>query len=417
MRIASHGDIHAASRPGGSAATSVAVLVLILAPALVAITGAEARSSRAVDQPAARPGALAGGQPIHAPASGQPVRFVAAAPGAAGGMPAARAVSAPDQAADAGVQLLEESASAGRALFYEGVQIISWWGLHGASTAVVNVTHQPGQGTLLRTMRTGSAPGASVVANEPGAPPGDVLGITEETLDLLAANYQVAAAGDGSACGRRAQIVEARRADGTLAARFWLDTATKIALRRELFDQQAGMINEDTFIDVEFTPPVSARPGQAGPMAAIEPRPWDPLATADLNGLRAANWPLPAQLPGELALFDARRDVTPSGQVIELSYSDGLSSVSLFVQRGALPRKLAGWRPIVLGGWPVLARDSLGQRLTWSSRGHVLTLIAEAPPATISVAVQALPHDTPRGFWARMGHGLSRVVSWVDPFD
>jgi sigma-E factor negative regulatory protein RseB len=440
MRIAVRRDPRTASRPGGSAVTSVAVLVLIVAPVLAAITVTDVLTQPAAHQPSARLGVKAQGQPGHAANSGRPVGVVARARvvadadagadaglGAGAGPPAARAVSPPDQAVDAGVQLLQESAGAGRALSYAGVQIISWWGPAGASTAVVNVTHWSGQGTLLQSVRTSAAPGGTFVADEPGALPGDVLGITEQTLDLLAANYQVAAAGAGTACGRPAQLVTARRGDGTLAARFWLDRATKIPLRRELFDSQAQMITENTFIDLRFS-----RPGQVGsdqigsdqvgsdqigPLAGDRaPRPWSPLAAADLAALRAADWPLPAQFPGGLALFDARRDDTAAGPVVELSYSDGLSSVSLFVQRGDLPRKLTGWHAVVLGGWSVLARDSLGQRLTWVGDGHVLTLIADAPTDTISAAVRALPHDMQRGFWARMGHGFSRLVSWADPF-
>ena len=107
---------------------------------------------------------------------------------------------------------------------YEGVQIISWWSPDGTTTVAVDVTHGPRQGTLLRTMGGGTAPdGQSFMASEPGAQPGDVLGVTEETLGLLSANYQVVTAGAGSACDRPATIVEALRGDGTVAAKFWLD--------------------------------------------------------------------------------------------------------------------------------------------------------------------------------------------------
>ena len=53
---------------------------------------------------------------------------------------------------------------------------------------------------------------------------------------LLEAHYIVAYAGPGSADNRPAQVVEAWRDDGSLAARFWLDDATKLPLEREVFD-------------------------------------------------------------------------------------------------------------------------------------------------------------------------------------
>ncbi len=169
------------------------------------------------------------------------------------------------------------------------------------------------------------------------------------------------------------------------------------------------MINESTFVD--FRPGL---PAVASPATAATP--WNVLTAADLKRLRAAGWPLPANLPGGLVLFDARQAATPSGRVFQLGYSDGLSGVSLFVQRGGLPRKLAGWKPVEVAGRTVYARDPVGQGISWSSPGYVLTLIADAPAATISAAVRALPYDAQRGFWSRLGHGFGRVVSWVDPF-
>ena len=65
---------------------------------------------------------------------------------------------------------------------------------------------------------------------------------------------------------------------------------------------------------------------------------------------------------------------------------------------------------------PYFARDPIGQGITWSSRGHVLTLMADAPAATIGAVVRALPHDAQRDFWSRLGYGFVRVVSWVNPF-
>ncbi len=65
-------------------------------------------------------------------------------------------------------------------------------------------------------------------------------------------------AGPGSADSRTAQVVEAWRDDGSLAARFWLDDATKLPLERVVFDSAARVISQDVFLNVRF-----ARPGQA----------------------------------------------------------------------------------------------------------------------------------------------------------
>ncbi|MGE5292590.1 MAG: sigma-E factor regulatory protein RseB domain-containing protein [Micromonosporaceae bacterium] len=396
----------------------MAVLFLILAPALVAITGAEVLphgqlGARAGTGERAPTGSLTAGQQDEQ--AGLPSR-AGAAEWAAHAHSATRTAARSPEAGGPGLRLLREAASAGKVFSYEGVQIISWWSPEGATTAVVSVTHEPGQGTLLRTMRTSAQPvGESFVADQSGAHAGDVLGVTEETLGLLAANYRVSAAGAGSACDRRAEIVEARREDGTLAARFWVDHDTKIPLRRELFDHQARMINENTFIDLKIISRATVT-GVGSAAAGTAPRPWSVLTAADVDRLRAQGWPLPSGLPDGLTLFDARQAVTPSGPVFHLGYSDGLSEVSLFVQRGGLPGTLAGWTEVTLNGREIYARGSVEQGLTWSSQGHVLTVIADAPASTINAVVRALPHDSQRGFWSRLGHGFGRLVSWIDPF-
>jgi len=406
-----------AAKSGGSAVTSAAVLLLILAPAFAVITSAEALPHGGAS---ARPQARANiptraNTPARADGTTNPPADANSPADAASGPMAGEAGPAEVASGQVeGLRLLREAAAASRAVAYEGVQIVSWWGPAGAATTVVHVAHEPGQGTVLRTADTDAEPaGESFVADGRGAQPDAVLGVTRETLGLLVVNYRVIAVGSGSACGRPTAIVEARRADGTTAARFWLDDTTKIPLRRELFDDRSQMINENTFIDLAVNGPVKGSL-RVRPLSAS--RPWNVLTVADMARLRASGWPLPGHLPGALTLFNARQAATPAGPVLQLGYSDGLAGVSLFVQRGGLQRRLPGWRKIKVAGRAIYARDALGHGLTWTSHGYVLTLIADAPAVTITAAVRALPHEPSRGFWARVRHGFGRLLSWVDPF-
>ena len=43
-------------------------------------------------------------------------------------------------------------------------------------------------------------------------------------------------------------------------------------------------------------------------------------------------------------------------------------------------------------------------------------MIADAPQATVSQIVAALPHDGQAGFWKRMARGFRRLGSWANPF-
>ena len=409
-----------AVRQGYPAVASVVLLLLILAPGLFVITAADAQPHQRTAEPerANQKAVSAGNRP--APSGGPAAAGQAshAAPGASASAPATApappsgSVSTDDDC----MQLLRESAAAGRTVTYRGVQLITWWGPRGTTTTVVNVAHQAGNGTLLQMAGTGAQPATSTyVPDTPGIQePGTALGVTEDALGLLAANYHVVRGGTGSAGNRPAQIVEARRDDGTVAARFWLDQATKVPLRRELFDRRSRMINEDAYIDLEVGPSAvtGVLDGQAAPS-----RPWsDALTATDLSRMRSRGWPLPDKLPGGLSLFDARQASTPSGPVLQLGYSDGLSEVSLFVQRGGLPRTLAGYQQVPMAGRTVYTRDSVQQLLTWAGHGHVYTMIADAPAGTVDAIVDSLPYDAAPGFWARLSRGFARLASWADPF-
>ena len=131
--------------------------------------------------------------------------------------------------------------------------------------------------------------------------------------------------------------------------------------------------------------------------------------------LRSRGWLVPAALPGGLSLFTGAETQADSGAVLDLGYSDGLSMVSVFEQRGKLPATLPGWRKIKTGGHVVFTLPDQ-HSLTWSGHGIVFTMVADAPSQSVDAAVGALPHDGPTGFWKRMSRGLVRVASWVNPF-
>jgi len=361
----------------------------------------------------ARRGSPGGGKPAAVPA-------VVPAAGAAREAGVGQAAPGVGQTADvgqtpqvrAGQRLLRLAAAACRDISYQGVQIVAWWGDGGASTSVVDVWHLPGHGTLAKAADTEPGPFGALQAGLSGEQdPDGVLGKSQQVLVLIQANYEVVYAGAGTADSRPAQIVEVRRPGGGLAARFWLDTATKLPLRRETFDTSAHVISEDAFITL------TVGSHSLADMPAATVRPWTGrLDKSALAALRASGWPLPGRLPGNLLMFASDETSTPSGEVVDLSYSDGLSVISLFVQRGILPRAMAGWRQIMLNGRTVYSADPDDRSLAWSARGFVFTVIAEAPSATVAEVVTALPQDERPGFWLRLGRGFRRLVSWANPF-
>ena len=313
--------------------------------------------------------------------------------------------------------LLTQAAQAAVLTSYQGEEIVSHWGTSGGSVLVSDIWHASGGQTVTRTLVAGAYASSRpyLSADTDAQWPEGVLGVTVPLVRLLETHYVVAYEGAGSADNRTAQVVEARRGDGSLAARFWLDDATKLPLEREVFDSAAHVISEDVFINVRITGPGAPTAPAEG--LAVPQGPWpDPLSARQLLALRARGWLVPSGLPDDLSLFTGAQAATSSGAVIDLGYSDGLSVVSVFEQHGNLAAKLAGWQKTTVAGHVIYAAEPDQRSLTWSSRGMVYTVIADAPTQTVDAVVGVLPHDAPPGFWKRMSRGLSRLASWANPF-
>jgi sigma-E factor negative regulatory protein RseB len=311
------------------------------------------------------------------------------------------------------VRLLRQAAKACQTISYQGEEMLSDWGQAGPATSVMEVWHASGGVTMAHPVQ--AAPGWSGEVPHIVAPAsylsgqtliGSVmLGMSQRLAALLSANYQVAAVGWGRVAGRRARVITARR-DGRLAARIWLDKATTLPLRRETFDEHGHVVSVASFMALTLGA------GVAEALAGTVPRQW---VTARPARLRAEGWPLPGPLPDHLALLSARKGSTATGPVVDLDYSDGLSLVSVFLQRGHLKYRPPGWWRMTLGGSPVYADVSDGQMFVWPAQGFVYTLVAAAPPQTVAQVVAALPHGGSPGLLARLGHGLHRLVSWLVP--
>jgi len=320
------------------------------------------------------------------------------------------------------VRLLSLAAQAAIVTSYQGQEVVTRWSEGGGSVLVSSIWHVSGGKTVTQTMDTGASFSSQpyLSSDADSQSPEGVLGITAPLVQLLESHYLVAYAGTGSADNRTAQVVEAWRGDGSIAARFWLDDATKLPLEREVFDTTAHVISQDVFIEVSFAN-LGASPQRAAPASArvsAESRgPWtDPLSRHQLLALRSRGWLVPSELPGGLSLFTGAETQAGSGTVLDLGFSDGLSMVSVFEQHGNLPDKMAGWRKTKVSGHVVFVVEPDQRSLTWSCRGTVYTVVADAPAQTVDAVVGALPHDGPSGFWKRMSRGIVRLASWANPF-
>jgi sigma-E factor negative regulatory protein RseB len=319
------------------------------------------------------------------------------------------------------LRLLRNAAAAARSTPYEGTQFITTWSGSAATTSLVGVAHSPGQGTYIQVRRTTADPGGTTYESDSDDSRAGLTGFTPKMLDLMARNYVIVHASEESVAGRPTRVVEAHRSDGSAAGRFWIDRDTGLMLRRDLIDGQGRAVNITGFFDIRIAEP---RP-QARVVQTFATLWGHELTATDLGFLRNGDWTVPRALPGRLELYEARQAqgeaARPSGGessgAVHLAYSDGLSAVSVFVQRGSLDERLvAGWREARINGRTVYEHNALQRWAVWASDGYVYTVLADAPQGTADAVVAALPHADV-GFWGRLGRGLVRLGSRLNPFD
>ncbi|MGH8969619.1 MAG: sigma-E factor regulatory protein RseB domain-containing protein, partial [Actinomycetes bacterium] len=333
----------------------------------------------------------------------------------ASGATAAAAAAGSDASA---LRLLEHATVAPARTSYRGVQFVAVWTAHGTSSVIVEVDHRAGEGTDVRGAAT---PGRPAFSSFLAAGDAELSLMGGRALRLLTGSYRVRLAGEERVAGHRADVVEVRRAGARLpSARFWLDRATHLVLRREDYDEAGRTSRASAFVEVSLAPVAGGDPtGPAGTAPASQrPTAWpDAIDAGRLAGMRAKGWDCPSRLPGPLHLVDARRSTT--GGIVHLSYTDGLASVSVFQQWGRLDGdRLDGYRRDEVAGVPVHVLDGVPQQLVWSARGRIFTVVADAPPRTVEAVVSALPHGSADGGGLqRLGRGMDRMASWFNPFE
>ncbi|HEV2889505.1 MAG TPA: sigma-E factor regulatory protein RseB domain-containing protein [Frankiaceae bacterium] len=320
-------------------------------------------------------------------------------------------------AADDALALLERAGRAAQDLTYRGTQMVSYWSPNGSTSAVVDVSHVAGQGLLVRVRPTPQSPGGAVYDDESGGLP-DVVGFANGTLTLLSKHYEIAVEGSGEVAGRLATVVAVRRPSTSPTARYWIDRETSLPLRREVLDGEGRTVRESAFLDLVVGTASSPRESSMDGVRAMPVADGQPLAFPDVALMRSDGWHVPEGLASGLELFDARMTGDGDAQVLQLTYSDGVSSVSVFQQRGRLADgSVDGWREEQVAGADVHVQGAFPQRVVWAGDGYVFTVVAECPAQTLADLVGALPHGNPGpGIGSRLGNGIARVGSWFNPF-
>lgn len=318
------------------------------------------------------------------------------------------ATSVPAQGEDDGMAVLQRAAAANGRVAFTAVREVRGPESSGQRGVDVHVVNHPGSGLAM------SAPGekdqAFVVLASSA-----LESLDERLLDVLEDTYHVVDTGPGRLDGRPAHLVEVLRADSTVAGRFWVDTETDLLLGHTVYDRAGEPAFSSHLTDLRL--------GEGDwPEEVLGDSPWgDALNSGERDDLREAGWAVPEHLTWNLRLVDARSKRYEGEPVVHAVYSDGLSQVSVFTQRGKLgiehPSTLrngyagtgTGGSGVTTGHDTIFGGDVGQYQSVWQANGFVYTVLADAPADLATSAVTALPGPENSGFWARVLRGLSRL--------
>lgn len=315
-----------------------------------------------------------------------------------------RSTEVPAQGPDEGMDVLLRASAAEDEIAYSAVRETTGPQERGLRVRVVN---RPGDGLALSPVG-GGEPALVVRASSA------LESLDDRLLRMLRDTYDVTDAGLVGLDGRQARLVEAERSDGTVAGRFWVDTDTGLLLGRTVYEADGEPAYGVRLTGLELGE-------EDWPHGDLGDSPWGDALTGDERAdLRARDWPLPEHLAWNLRLVDARSTEYGGRRVVHAVYSDGLSQVSVFTQRGKLdpehsPTLRNGYAGTGRGGEGVTTQhdtifggDTGQYQSMWQANGFVYTVLADAPAGLTSSAVTALP-DPEAGFWGRVHRGLSKL--------
>lgn len=314
----------------------------------------------------------------------------------------------PAEGTDDGMSILYRAAEAEAEVAYTAVREVAGPVAEQGQRSDVRVVNQPGEGLALAPL--GEEEYAFVVRASSA-----LEALDERLLDMLSDTYAVADEGVTEMDGRAVHLVEATRADHSLAGRFWVDADTGLLLGRTIYEQSEEVAYSSRLTELEL--------GDGHwPENAAGDEPWGHSLNADDRAaLRDEGWEVPEHLAWNLRLVTARMTQHEGHRVVHVVYSDGLSRVSVFAQRGKLGAEhsstlhsgYVGTDPGASGVIPqhdTIFGGDVGQyQSMWQASGFVFIVLADAPTGLASSAVTALPEPESPGFWGRVQRGLDRL--------
>ena len=303
------------------------------------------------------------------------------------------ALAAPAHAEDA-MQWLMRAAIAARNTNYVGT-IVYQIGAHVESSRIAHINDGGKQfekltnldGPARELIRTRGEvrcyyPDAKLVRVEPRTFRNVFPSLSGEQRRTLARYYDFKVIGDDRVSGRPAEVVVFRPRDGLrYGHRFWSDSETGLLLKARLVNEAGEGVEQFAFTDITLGIPADR--ALVAPTWPATPPDWQVIeGTASDLAVENTGWEVTRVPPGFEKIMEGFRKLHGRPDpVAHLVYSDGLVSVSVFVEPAASARAPAGL--VHQGGLNVYS----------VRRGdHLITVMGETPGATVRQIANSVEH-------------------------
>lgn len=223
-------------------------------------------------------------------------------------------------------------------------------------------------------------------------------------LNLARRNYLAILEPSDSISGRRCEVIRLKpKNPGGNGRRLWIDPVTGLALRRDQYNERGELLRSSTMESVqhlgthapagENPPPPDAAPQPHPESCPPDPRP--------LSSTEAARWlgfepPKPTWIPdGYVAAGTLSHSCPEGGHAVRMSWSDGLSNFSVFVQPQGCLRPPKHHKPSLLqriGGWLHPRRKGMGPPMVIAQLGNKAEVVAlgDVPRPQLTRVVQSM---------------------------
>ncbi|WP_141211134.1 zf-HC2 domain-containing protein [Enemella dayhoffiae] len=300
---------------------------------------------------------------------------------------------------------LERADLASRSFSLSGTQVIQVRHLNGYWTATAEVQSDPRGGSQV------VAAGSDRQKARTWWPA--VAGTEPDSADRVAERHSLVSGPGPVVAGRQSQLVEARTPTGAPVSRWWLDRDSGVVLWQQTFDEAGQTVVSAGWqrLTIGAGGAASTRPRTMAVNAALSSV---GSSAWHASALVQQGWSCSDSLAG-LELTEVRRGAVGTagagqGETLHAVYSDGVTTLGVLQQRGALGGAPQGfvWDP------ELDAYRSLGMTtmLTWQSGNTVYTVITDGSVAQAARAVASLPHEPPvlRTRTERVLDGWNRIL-------